>query len=167
MPDKPRLFTQIEVEHLAEEAAKKAVRAYRKGALIAFVVLSLGVIGAFAVNAYDLHNRRAEFRTGYSQLVQGTKAAGTLNCNSIFTFGTGTRAVLLIAQSGAQQQYQAGLISKKQYKDIKTFYTISLAGLKLPDCRRVERLVSTDPRVKVPTVEPLYVKKVKPNATTR
>lgn len=37
MPDKPRLFTQIEVEHLAEEAAKKAVRAYRKGALIAFV----------------------------------------------------------------------------------------------------------------------------------
>jgi hypothetical protein len=27
VPDKPRLFTQIEVEHLAEEAAKKAVRA--------------------------------------------------------------------------------------------------------------------------------------------
>lgn len=156
MPNTPRLFTQAEVEQIAKDAATHAVRTFRNGALTGFVILTFGVIGAFVALEQDRDTRRVEFRNNYALQVEGGRAAGVLNCNSIYNLTEGVRGVLTIAQAATDKQYEADLISKTQHDQAKLFYRASLEGIDLPDCRQVDELISTDPTVPIPDVDPLY-----------
>lgn len=135
-------------EH-TERAATKALRKWRRGAVLAVVLM-------LASNGYALYSTASDSVTGRKAIVQSGRYISVDGCNRDFVSLTKLRGVLQQARFVVTTNYKRGLYPKSQYKQSLQFYDSQLAELTLPDCRDARRVVTDDPRKIGPIPTPRY-----------
>jgi hypothetical protein len=121
----------------------------RGWALLGFVVLTFGILGAITASSNQAKDSR-------NAVVQSGRAVSVAGCNRDFINARSVRGVLIAAQAQTRLNEKRGIITASQAADAQAFYDEQLARLTLPDCRKAMKIVTGDPNktTKIPT--PLY-----------
>ncbi len=131
-------------------SAKDALRRYRNGSLLGFLIL---FVGLFAVRVEDMQRGdRAN-----AAIVQSTIVTGVANCNQDFRGRVEVLSVLEGSRDFARLQFENGEISRKTFEVGDSFYAERIKGLALPDCRKIEQTITANAdRLDKIIEEPLY-----------
>lgn len=132
-----------------EHAVGHALRRYRRAALTGFVIL-LGGIG------FGLHATTREGDNSRNAIVTSTRAVAVDSCNGRYQDREGLRNLLLAAEATIPSSVKKGDITPSQAETAKVFYDRQLAKLRLPDCRRAAKIITSDPGRTVKIPKPLH-----------
>lgn len=126
-----------------ERAARKALRAYVRGATVAFIILLIGVGLVFY-----------EYKQARKAVIQSGSVIAVDGCNRDFrTIGT-LRGVLESARANQHAAFRAGEITSERLRAFDVFYDEQLRLLRQPDCREAMEILTDNPsglpRVPVP-----------------
>jgi hypothetical protein len=137
-------------EKAAEEGVRKGRKQQARQARIGFIILLLGILLVF-----HLGNRASD---GERQaIVDSGKVVSVDGCNRDYTEDVRIRDVFLTSRSIIKNRLEAGESADPQAdKAAVRFYDEQLLAFKLPDCRRAEALLTSDPDRFVPDIEPFY-----------
>lgn len=157
----PQPLTEEQLKWVAEQTERAAAKAAHQAALDAgrnerrhnrwaFLILLIGILVVF-----HLGNRASE---GERQaIVDSGKAVAIDGCNRDYTEDVRIRDVFLTSQSVIQRRIDSGQSpNPKADKQAVAFYDEQLKTFKLPDCRKAESLLTSDPDRFVPEVEPFW-----------
>lgn len=136
------------MSHHTERAVTRALHRWRIGATTGFLILLIGVAGAFAVNNRDQRIARdAIIKSGSVVAVDG--------CNARYHDRAALRAIFIRLQTAVLQQAQNENIpvSSRRVQFALEFYRDQLQRLPLPDCRPTAHILTDQPYppVRVPT----------------
>lgn len=148
----------VEQTHLtAERAGREGARGVRKWATIGYVTLVLGLIFVQQVGNNTSEKER-------SAIVDSGRAVSVDGCNRDYREDVRIRDVFLTSQSIVKARLKAGE-SPDPANDRKViqFYDAQLAAFELPDCRKAESLLTSDPDKFVPNIDPFYEGSPDPN----
>lgn len=137
----PGTLTKAQLDYFSEQterAVRKALRRYVRGAVIGFLVLAVGLGIALHANATTSnHARQAVVNSGRAVTVAG--------CNRDYRATQRFRGLLTRAQATTAVQHKQHKITDQQFADAQNFYRTELAKLPLPDCRKVEVILTDNP----------------------
>lgn len=134
-------FTPEQQEYLrkhTEATARSAVRHYRNRALTGFLILFLGLIGAFTIQQNDSDSAR-------TAIVVSARNVATDGCNYRFRDRVVLRKIVSDGAKSIQQYVEDGTLTQAQADRALAENKATLAKLKLPDCRVVQKVVTDDP----------------------
>lgn len=136
----------------SERAVKHGVRRYARGALVGFLIL-------LASNIYVWSFSNRNNSDSRSAIVQSGKVVSVAGCNRDFNTITALRGVLTNARAFQDAALKRGDITREQFDRAQDYYDQQLSALKLPDCRKAERILTSDTGDVPPAPVPLYPKK--------
>lgn len=123
----------------AKRVAKAENRTQRRNAVIGYVTLLLAVLAVFVTSQNDAEEAR-------TAIVTSGKVVSVAGCNQDFDTTLKIQKLFARSLAGLKVQHDNGNITDEQYKVGKDFYTDQLASFTLPDCRKVEKIITSDPR---------------------
>lgn len=113
-------------------------RNYRRNAAAAFVILTLGIIAAFAIRLDESKQRDAAIvRSGTVIAIDG--------CNRNYRTIRAARAAIARAALNTKRLEDGGVITPAQAEAARDQYTYALSELRLPDCVATSKILSSDP----------------------
>lgn len=157
----PQPLTQAQLEWVVEEVETATEKAAKRGAAegakierrrnrIAFLLLLAGIILVFW-----LGNRASDAER--QAIVESGKVVAIDGCNRDYQEDVRIRDVFLTSQNLVKSRIQAGQSADPEAdKAALEFYDQQLDAFKLPDCRKAEGLLTSDPDRFVPEIEPFY-----------
>jgi hypothetical protein len=138
------------IEDTNQYVTCRQFKVWRRGAILAFVLLAVGGIG----NQYADRQRSEQAR---SALVKSGQIVSVDGCNRDFRITQRERAVFERSLALAKQQHDSGLTTDRQYLRSREFFEQQLSDFALPDCRITQGLLTADPeRADQPVPRPLY-----------
>lgn len=148
----PTPLTEEQLALMTEQtrrAVHQTLRHWRIGATAGFVVLVLGVAGAFFANAHDQDaSNRAIVRSGTLVAVDA--------CNRDYRSREGDIKLFRRLIVAAGQSYKDGRITTEQYNAAVMFYQKEISKRPLPDCRKAIKTLTDDPGAERAPLKPLY-----------
>lgn len=152
-------FTDEQMEYLWErdirlsthgtEWSRKHIRAYARRATAGFLVLALGVAGAFYAGGRDsAHSREAIVKSG--------RVVSIFGCNRDFVTVNRLRDVLSRSADFQRAALARGDITQAQFDRAAAYFREQLAGLPPVDCRPSATLITDDPTDIGQVPKPLY-----------
>lgn len=152
--ERPPGMTEEQLNFFTEQnryAVTKALNRYRTASLAAFLILFVGILLALYVNNdASEKEREAIVRTG--------RIVSVDSCNARYRDREALRDLFVRLQTAVVQQAKTEGLSPDapQVKFAIQFYKDELKRLPLPDCRRTEQILSSDPDKQTYKPTPLH-----------
>lgn len=137
--------------------SEKQFKRWIKSAIAGYAVLAFGVgYAAWAINdARD--DQQKEITKNNTVQISAVRAAAVSNCNNNFAAVQNARAVLKTFDKVTTAQFALENLPEKTYRDAHDLYLDLISSLRLPDCRKIAKLVIVAPHTPVDEVAPKYV----------
>ena len=128
------------------DKVQKEFRHCRRQATVAFVILTVGIIAAFAIRVDESKQRDAAIvKSGTAIIVEG--------CNRDYTTIQAARAAVARARANTRRLEKSGAITPAEADAGQDQYDFALTKLVLPDCVAASKILSSDPG-KAPAAQP-------------
>jgi hypothetical protein len=144
------------LEQSRRESVKHATHHLRNQALIGYFILLVGIIITFGLQRHETSVRRADANAQRQSIVRSGSAVAVSGCNRDFLTITSLRRVLIDSGEVSKRAHARGLVSDQQYRSTQRFYQRQLHRLKLPDCRKAEHLITSNPERPLVVPVPLF-----------
>jgi hypothetical protein len=146
-------YTQEQVDEIATAAAKRggkeAAKAVIRRSLVAYLFVLVIIGYVFFDSNRDSSNQR-------DAIVSTGDVAVVIGCNRDFQLIEKLRGVFQSAQLSTIRSFEQKRIDSKEFAESQAFYKAQLDGLKLPDCRNADDILSTDENHRVLGPVPLH-----------
>lgn len=153
----PPTLTEEQLRFFANEnrrTARKATHKTLRGALVGYLILIVGVIAMYENGQQVSENERdAVVKSGRVVAVEG--------CNRDFEQQARIIKLLQRLKAANNEQFKRGKISAQQHDTAIKFYAAEIARASdaLPDCRRAESILTSNPDADLTRIRPLYPSK--------
>ncbi len=147
-------MTEEQLDYFSEQtrrAVRRAVRNYSRGAMIGFLIL-VGGLG-FVQVSQNHENQQAQ-----EALVQSGRVVAVDGCNRDFKQTARIRSLMQRLLAATEEAYDKGQMTADKYAQARAFYQSELDRQVLPDCRKAEQVLSSDPSKPINPPTPLYPK---------
>lgn len=135
-------FSEAQLEWITastHRAVDKTLRAYRRTALVGFMVLLVGVIVALYLAAHQ--NSKAQ-----DSIVASGNVVAVDGCNRDYTDRVKFRSLLLRLKASSDASFKRGQTTKEQHDTANSFYKSQLDNYPLLDCRQAAHVLTKDPQ---------------------
>lgn len=154
-------FTKEQLDWISNEvrhSANKVLRNWVIGGTIAFVLILIGLIVAFHVDAQ--HNEESR-----KAIVNSGRAVSVAGCNRDYDSIQKLRGIIIASRPQLKTYYEEGSLTRAQYLRALDNIQKQLKDYPLPDCRRSLKVLTDDEDATVVIPEPKYQqKKPKPKS---
>jgi hypothetical protein len=130
-----------------ERAARKAVRRYRRSAVVGFAVLALGIGAQQYTTNHDANSSR-------QAIVVTTRDVATASCNGRFLDRQVLREIVEAQRPVIAGYVKDGTLTLGQGTQAIKQLNETLTLLRLPDCRRAAEIITDDPTHAAPNTPP-------------
>ena len=148
----PSGMTVEQLDYFTEQtqrAVKKATRRDRAVSRIAYIVLTVGLM----VSLFIASHERAKAQDA---VVESGRAVAVEGCNRDFEDRMRFRSLLKRLRAASEQAAKEGRTTEEQRQQAVAFYDQELKRFGLPDCRKSQDLLTSNPDKSIPDIAPYY-----------
>jgi hypothetical protein len=153
MTEEQLLFFAEESRRAAEKGTIRGIHAYRRQAIIAFVILVLGVGYNSYIGVQGSVERAKIANEAREAIVQSGRVVAVDGCNRDYADRVKFRNLLLRLQAASAVSRTQ---TPEQRKRSQQFYKTELANYPLIDCRRARDIITDEPDELRTAPEPWY-----------
>lgn len=156
MTEEQLAFFTEQTERATKKGTKEGVRRFRRTAVLGYLTLLVGLVFVWGQYQRDISERRVIATQQRHTLVESGRAVAVNSCNQRYEDRLQIRGVLIASRQFVKDQAKRGVITPERRKTSLDFYDERLRQLKLPDCRKDQKLLTDDPATPIPDIPPFY-----------
>lgn len=145
-------MTEEQLDYFSKQTAtavKKATSKTRRVALAGYLVFFVTVAAVWTAGQHNADNSR-------HAIVRSAKVVAVAGCNVDYRFAKNFQGLFTRLDEANKAQFDAGAITADARQRAHDFYARNQKTIPVPDCRKAENVVSSDPDGIPPVPTPLY-----------
>lgn len=150
-------------EHYMTPGAREALNAYRRNAVIGFLILLVGLGVVLWQGAEHADDARQDIAAASEDsdkaIVQSGRAVSVAGCNRDFHTNQRLRGLIASSRGDIDRYVAEGTLTPAQGKRAKQRINEQIKSYPLPDCRKAETILTSKPGKTTEVPEPLYPEK--------